>query len=305
MIEYLLTLVLLFVTVLVVSGNNTSVSIGPLVGSGSARIRNAQVIVIIGFISGLIIQGQRMQTASYYLFPFRTPGMVALAFLVTSLIFTLGHFLKTPLSLTMALVGVLLGMSFHSYSAVSSAFVLRMVLLWSIAPLAAFLLSYLANRALGRFQSHSIWRRLEILRALLIATSFIASYTLGTNTIGLIVSIAGFSPLDVILSSVAIVAGVLLFSSGEINRIGRELFSLRTTGALTSIFISAFLVEAGTLLSIPVSNSQALSSGVMGVGFSYRTRFVRLWPFAIIILGWIITPLLGFIAGFGIQFFYR
>jgi phosphate/sulfate permease len=56
-------------------------------------------------------------------------------------------------------------------------------------------------------------------------------------------------------------------------------------------------VEAATIFNIPLSNTQTTTAAVFGTGFAYKTRFVSLKPFLIILLGWVAAPLLSFFVG--------
>ncbi|HMK84194.1 MAG TPA: hypothetical protein VK503_10795 [Candidatus Bathyarchaeia archaeon] len=64
-----------------------------------------------------------------------------------------------------------------------------------------------------------------------------------------------------------------------------------------ALIISTLLVEFATLFSIPLSNTQTLSTSVLGEGLSYRYKFISARPYTIIIVGWIIAPLLSLLFG--------
>ena len=64
-------------------------------------------------------------------------------------------------------------------------------------------------------------------------------------------------------------------SAGEIRRVGQELFLMRYPNATATLVVSTVLVEAATILNVPLSNTQALASAVFGTGISYETQ-VRL-----------------------------
>jgi PiT family inorganic phosphate transporter len=72
---------------------------------------------------------------------------------------------------------------------------------------------------------------------------------------------------------------------------------MRYPNATATLVVSTVLVEIATILKIPLSNTQALSSAVFGTGISYKSKFVSLKPFLIIALSWVIVPLIGFTTG--------
>ena len=132
---------------------------------------------------------------------------------------------------------------------------------------------------------------------MLIVLAFSTSYVLGANTIGLIVATGGFDLTTVVVAIVAIFIGAFYLSAGEIRRVSQELFLMRYPNAMTTLLTSTVLVEAATIFNIPLSNTQALSAAVFGTGISYKSKFVSLKPFLLIVLSWIIAPLLSFAIG--------
>jgi PiT family inorganic phosphate transporter len=77
---------------------------------------------------------------------------------------------------------------------------------------------------------------------------------------------------------------------------------MRYPSATTALVTSTALVEAATLLGIPLSNTQALSAAVFGTGISYKSKFVSVKPFLVIVLSWVIAPVLSFAIGLVIGF---
>ena len=131
----------------------------------------------------------------------------------------------------------------------------------------------------------------------LIVLAFTTSYVLGANTLGLIVATGGFNLVAVVVAVVAIFVGTFFLSAREIRRVSEELFLMRYPNATATLATSTLLVEVATLLNIPLSNTQALSAAVFGVGISYKSKFVSVKPFLVIVLSWVVAPLLSFVIG--------
>ncbi len=170
----------------------------------------------------------------------------------------------------------------------------EVVAMWVAAPLIAIVFAFYLIRAINRRTPKNVWRRLQTYKILLIILAFSTSYVLGANTIGLIVATGGFDLTTVVLAIVAIFIGAFYLSAGEIRRVSQELFLMRYPNAMTTLLTSTVLVEAATIFNIPLSNTQALSAAVLGTGISYRSKFVSLKPFLVIVLSWILAPLLSF-----------
>jgi PiT family inorganic phosphate transporter len=169
--------------------------------------------------------------------------------------------------------------------------------MWVAAPLIAIAFTFYLIRTINRSKPRNFWRRLQIYKVLLIALALSTSYVLGANTLGLIVATGGFGLSLAALSVVAIFIGAFFLSAGEIRRVSEELFLMRYPNATTTLLTSTVLVEAATLLKIPLSNTQALSASVFGAGVSYKSKFVSAKPFLVIVVSWVIAPLLSFSIG--------
>ncbi len=288
----------LFAAVALVSGNNLSACVGTAVGAGIFSRRAGIALGASGYIAGLLLQGNSMIYAAHKLLPSSSALLVTEALSVTVAVFIIGHLMKVPLSLTMSLVGLITGISVAHHLPIDGAYFSEVAAMWIIAPVLAAFSSYIFTRILNNSPSSDIWRRVSIFKMLLLAMSFLAAYVLGANTVALMVSVAGFNTIDVVVATLAIIAGCSLLSSRELKRVGHDLFSLRYSNALVTLANSVMLVEIATIFGIPLSNTQTLSAGVFGSGLSYRQRYISVKPFAIIVLGWLLAPATSFLVGY-------
>ena len=133
---------------------------------------------------------------------------------------------------------------------------------------------------------------------MLIVLAFSTSYVLGANTVGLIVATGGFDLAAVAVSIVAIFIGTFYMSVGVIRRVSQEFFLMRYPNAAASLATSTVLVEVATIFNIPLSNTQALSAAVFGIGMSYKSKFLSVKPFLITVVSWVVAPILSFAIGF-------
>ncbi len=292
-----LLLALTVVAVMLVSGNNLSACVGPAVGSSIISKRFGMLLGAAGFSLGLIFQGVTMTNTVAKLMPVATLQFRAEVLFVAILVFVVADLIRVPMSLSMSLVGLLTGVSIANGTLTDGAYITEIVGLWVAAPLIAIVFAFYLIRIINKRQPKNFWHRLQSYKILLIVLAFSTSYVLGTNTIGLIVATGGFDLTTVILSIAAIFIGTFYLSAGEIRRVSQELFLMRYLNATTALLTSSVLVEAATLLNIPLSNTQALSSAVFGTGISYKSKFVSIKPFLITVSSWVIAPLLSFAIG--------
>jgi inorganic phosphate transporter, PiT family len=289
--------VLTFIAVMLVSGNNLSACVGPAVGSRIITKRFGMMLGAVGFSVGLLVQGTGMTKTVNVLLPSGALQFRAEALLVAILIFVIADLIRAPISVSMSLVGMLTGLSVAEGTFTSGAYVAEVASMWVAAPLIAIALSFYLIRFINGSKPKNFWRRLQIYKILLIILALSTSYVLGANTLGLIVATGGFDWSMVAFAVVAIFVGAFFLSAGEIRRVSEELFLMRYPNATATLLTSTVLVEAATLLNIPLSNTQALSAAVFGAGVSYKSKFVSLKPFLVIVLGWVIAPLLSFAIG--------
>jgi PiT family inorganic phosphate transporter len=278
--------------ILLVSGNNAQASIGNLVGARVVRTRTALLIEVVGVSSGLLLQGTSMTTAAGHLAKGLSSEMVLIVLTITLGLFVVAHFARLPLSLTHILPALLAGVAL----AFTSYFFL-MILSWMAAPTAALVTTPLVTRLTGRGSRGDFWDKIEVYKVLLILVSFLFAFTLGANTVGLVVAVEGFGGFSVPLAIVAVIAGTFFLSAGEIRRVTSDMFELGYSNAMSSMLTSAILVEASTLAGIPMSNTMVQNTAVFGAGLSYKTRFFSEKPFLLLTLSWILFPAAGIAAG--------
>ncbi len=288
---------LTFLAVMLVSGNNLSACVGPLVGSRIVSKRFGALLGAVGFSAGLLVQGSGMTRTVGILLPNATAELRAAALLVAIIVFTLADLVRVPMSLSMSLVGLLSGLSFMGEKTANTTFAAQVFATWFVGPLISIALAFYLVRALSRRWPTNIWHRIQAYKLLLIALSFSTAYVLGANTLGLVVATGGFSWEAVAAAVTAVFIGSFYLSGGAIRRLSQEFYLMRYTNATATLVTSTALVEAATLFNLPLSNTQTTTSAVFGAGLSYKTKFVSLKPFLTIVSGWVAAPLISFAIG--------
>ena len=278
--------------ILLVSGNNAQACVGNLIGAKVVRTRTALLIEVFGVSLGLLFQGTRMTTAASHLAKGLSSETLLVVMTITLVLFTIAHVARLPLSLTHTLPALLAGvaLAFTSYFFI-------MILAWMAAPATALVATPLIARLAGRSGANDFWAKIEICKALLILVSFMFAFTLGANTIGLIVAVEGFGGFAIPLAIAGVVIGTYFLSAGEIRRVTSDMFDLGYSNAMSSMLTSAVLVEASTLVGIPMANTMVQNTAVFGAGLSYKTKFFSAKPFYLVALSWIVFPAAGVAAG--------
>ena len=278
--------------ILLVSGNNAQACVGNLIGAKVVQTRTALLIEVSGVSLGLLFQGTNMTTAATHLAKGLSSDTILIVLTITLGLFVVAHFARLPLSLTVTLPSLLTGVALAF-----TPYFFFLILAWVAAPAAALVATPLVARLVAKPGASDFWAKIEVYKALLILVSFLFAFTLGANTIGLLVAVEGFGELSVPLAILGVVLGTFFLSAGEVRRMASEIFGLGYSNATSSMLTSAILVEAATLVGIPMPNTMAQNAAVFGAGLSYKTKFFSAKPFLTVALSWIIFPAAGIVAG--------
>jgi PiT family inorganic phosphate transporter len=292
-----LLVVLVFLAVALVAGNNLSACVGPAVGARIISKRTGALLGLAGFSAGLIVQGSGMAHSVAVFLPNPTIELQVAALLAATVIFGVANLARVPLSLSMSLVGLLAGLSFSQGITTSLTYLSQVASMWFIAPAVAALVSFYMIQILNKRAVSDIWRRIRFYKVLLIVLSFTTAFGLGANTLGLIVATAGFSLVTVAVAIGAIFVGTFYLAEGSIRRMSQEFYLMRYSNAVVTLATSTILVEIAAFLNIPLSNTQTTAAAVLGTGLSYKAKFMSLKPFLVIVAGWVLAPLISFLIG--------
>jgi len=293
-----LLVALVFLAVTLVAGNNLASCVGPAVGARILTKSKGELLGAAGFASGLVVQGSWMSSSINNLIPNSTVEIQVTVLVVAILIFIIANLARVPLSLSMSLVGLLAGAALALNLWSNIDYISKVAVMWIIAPIVAALLAFFLLRFINSRKVSNIWRRIRVYKLLLIVLAFTSAYTLGANTLGLIVATAGFNWLTVSAAILAIFAGSFFLGKGTIRRVAQEFYLMRYSNATVSLAASTILVEFAAVMSIPLSNTQTTTAAVFGAGISYKTRFLSLKPYITIIAGWIVAPAVSFAIGY-------
>jgi PiT family inorganic phosphate transporter len=98
----------------------------------------------------------------------------------------------------------------------------------------------------------------------------------------------------IIISALAISSGTAIGGWRVIKTLGLKVTTLQPVHGFASNFSAATVIEAASLLGIPVSTTHCVSSAIMGVGATKRFSAVRWGVAGNIIAAWILTfPICG------------
>jgi inorganic phosphate transporter, PiT family len=318
-------------------GANDAANIfGTAVGTKMVRFRVAALVASAFVVVGAVAAGTGASETLGRLGSVNAlPGAftVALAAALTVLWMTR---LRLPVSTTQAIVGSIIGWNLFAGMETDFGALTTIVSSWVAGPLLAMLVAavlyFLARSFLRHVRLGIILQDAYTRTALVLAGAF-GAYSLGANNIanvmGVFVPVSPFSPTELLgigltspqqlflLGGIAIAVGIYTYSHHVMRTVGNDLYKLSPVSALIVVLahsVVLFLFASEDLKMwfemrnlpwfplVPISSSQAVVGGVLGIGIAKGGRNINLRLLARIAMGWVSTPLAAAVASFVLLF---
>jgi len=289
----------------VLGGNNFSTCLGASFGAGIIKLSDAMLIASAGVLMGTVLEGYKLSNVlgGQILPALSTSGIVVI--LVSGLsVMAIVTLFRLPLSLSQILVGAAWGIALATGVEVGGTYSGAVVASWILSPALGFLVSAIIESAMLRLgrRAKDVLALNRIYANLTLIAGFYAAYTLGANTLGLVVGL--FSPsignrlvLSLVFSAAAIV-GIFFLSMGTVRSVADNLVGLNPSTALSAQFGGAMSVHLFTQLGLPVSISQVIIGGMSGAASAKRMAITNKRIIQQVIVGWTIGPMAGAIMSF-------
>jgi PiT family inorganic phosphate transporter len=338
-------MVLLFVTSGLFLGwslgaNDAANVFGTAVATRMVRFRTAAVVCSAFVIIGAVVSGAGATATLGDLGAVNALGGSFMVALAAGLAVAWMTKAGLPVSVSQAIVGAILGWNVFTGARTDLASLATIVTTWVACPLltAAFAAAFylLLKRVLARTRIH-ILELDAATRTLLIAVGALGAYALGANNIANVVgvfipafparSFPLFGPIGVttaqivfFVGGIAIASGVWTYSQRVMSTVGSGLFKLNPITALIVVLaesivlllfasqsLESWLVTHGLppIPLVPVSSSQAVIGGVIGVALAKGGRGLRYSVLGRIAGGWVATPVIAALVAFLGLFFLQ
>jgi PiT family inorganic phosphate transporter len=320
-------------------GANDAANIfGTAVGTRMIRFRTAALVSAVFVILGAVISGAG---ATHTLGKLGMVNAIAGSFtvaLAAAITVTWMTKLKLPVSTSQAIVGAIIGWNLFTGSPTDMTSLTKIVSTWVVCPLLtavfAFFLYKLTTRIVIKANVHMLEQDTYNRIGLLLVGAF-GAYSLGANNIanvmGVFVPAAPFDDLAFgslftlsgtqqlfLLGGIAISVGIYTYSYRVMMTVGNDLFKLTPIAALVVVLaesivlflfasksLEQWLISHGlpSLPLVPVSSSQAVIGGVIGIVLAKKGRGINFKVLGKIASGWVTTPVIAGIISFIALFF--
>jgi PiT family inorganic phosphate transporter len=213
-------------------------------------------------------------------------------------------FLGLPGSSSHALIGGLVGAVIvrAGVDAIKLGGLYKVLIALFVSPLVGFLFGFLVTRVIYFLVRNATPRVNDAFRYGQFFTALALAFSHGTNdsqkvmgiiTLSLVIGgvLPSFQvPFWVItVSAAGIAIGTIFAGQRLIHTLGSKFYKIRPLHSFSTQLTSAIVILSASLVGVPVSTSQVVSSAIIGVGSSERFGKVR-WSVAEdIVWSWIIT----------------
>ena len=286
-----------------VGANNIASSLGILLSTRVVRRSTAYLLTVISSFTGTVINSYTMigSVKSLIRSPFHELVLIAIITILfaSSVAFYYLNKLGVPSSLSQMLyVGlvVLVLVSRGDYLFDWLKFSLTVVS-WILSPIFSSVVSLTIYSILSRrINEKSLISQIKYYKTFILVSSLVTSYVVGANAIGIIVS-AGLVGYDnyyaiSIAYGLASVIGILKASLKPSIVVGFRITKLGYLGASSALLGGGVLSEAFTIFGIPISITQTILGGIVGLSLRNLTKDVRT-QLMNVAKGWLYAPVIS------------
>ena len=283
-----------------IGSNDSANAMGTAVGSGILSFRQATLTIAIFVVLGAYLRGYKvMKTVGEGIVPegFLTMKMALLALLAAGIWVTIATVKGLPVSTTQSIVGGVIGVGLAMKAPVNWFTMGKIAAAWVISPILSGILAMVLYKFYSKVISSikSVSTIEALYKALAILGGSYMAFNFGTNEVanasGPIVGAGFMEPKTAgVLVAISLAIGSLTFSYAVMHTVGKKITALGPISAFAAQFGSAISVSLANFLGLPVSSSQSIVGGVVGVGLlmgqGVEKKVVR-----DILFGWVATPL--------------
>lgn len=226
-------------------------------------------------------------------------AVIAAAFLLTTL-FTQR---RIPTSTIQILVFCIIGGGTALGLAIQWATVIRLAVLWVLAPFVAFGLGYIFTKLFDAIPGFAGSGTAGAIGRALIIVGGAASLTMGANDVSNATAVfitTGFSGplLAGLVGGLGLAVGVLTWGRPLLERVAFDVVKMDMSMATAAQLVQALVVLTAVCFGYFTSMNQALIGAMAGTGFARGTETIDTKVILGILRGWIIGPAAGAVLGY-------
>lgn len=292
-----------------IGANDSANAMGTAVGAGLLSFRQATLTIAIFVMLGAYLKGYKvMKTIGKGIIPpeYLTLNIAIIALLAAGIWVTIATIKGLPVSTTQAIVGGVVGVGIAIRAPINWGTLIKIAGAWVCSPILAAIFALILFKFYGQVVNNiKSFGRIELLyKWLAVLGGSYMAFNFGVNEVanatGLLVGAGFFSPKTAgMFGAISLAIGSLTFSYAVMYTVGKKITSLGPLSAFSAQFGSAIAVSLANMFGLPVSSSQAIVGGVIGVGLA-TGRKVGKKVVGEIVFGWVATPTISIALALGI-----
>ncbi len=287
----------------------TGACMGMPFASGAIRLVPALLLMApLTFLGALLASSGVELTVGHDLLSIATVSVaLALASVLTAFALTSVYNLVTiPTSTIQILVFSVVGVGLAQGIAIDWRTIELLLVLWAIAPFAAFAVGYLIVRLADRQRPPTAAAPSALSRnaaLTLVGVGLAASFAMGANDVsnatGSFVMTGLSGPLVAgLFGGIGLAVGVLLWGRPLLHRVAFNIVKLDPRMAASAQFAQAIVILGYVVFGFFTSMNQALVGAMIGVGVARGQKDIQYGAVRGILIGWAIGPISGAAVGF-------
>ncbi len=214
-----------------------------------------------------------------------------------------------PVSTSQAVVGAIIGVGIMN-SQLNISGLGKVVTCWLTTPIGGAFISFVLYKIFAFFYNRSrisIFTSDRLMKLCFLAFGSYGAYALGANNVANVTAVfVGAGKLTVfqaaLIGGISIALGILTFSRHVMETVGSKLVKLDPFSALMVSISLALTIHIYTLIGVPVSSSQAIIGGLLGIGIIKGTNTVSRSTLTGIFLAWFLTPVIACVLALALFF---
>lgn len=295
-----------------IGAHYTGACMGMPFGSGSIKLWPALALMAVLALLGATFASHRVEaTVGLRIIDAHQVTLAAAIVVVVSafLLTTVYTARKIPTSTIQILVFCVVGMALGAGIPVHWSTILKLAIIWVVAPPAALGLGYLFTRGLDRvvgFQPGNPTRQAQVLHTLSVLLVIVgagASFTMGANDVsnatGVFIMTHLFSVWTAgLIGGVGLLIGVLTWGKPLLQKVAFDVVHVDLSMASAAQLVQAVVVLLAVSFGFFTSMNQALVGAMTGAGLARGNGTIEWRAISNIVKGWMIAPVSGIVMAY-------
>jgi PiT family inorganic phosphate transporter len=279
--------------------NDAANVFGTAVSSRMVKFRTAALLSAVFIILGALLSGRPAIETLAGLTSLKLDQAVITS-VAAAITVTLMTVLGLPVSTSQAVIGAIVGIGILNQH-INLSGLLKVVICWVGTPIGAAVAVLLLYNLLGKIYNRlqlNLFQSDGLIRTLLLLAGAYGAFALGANNVANVTAVyVGAGLINIyeaaLIGGGSIALGVITYSRPVMETVGKKLVRLDPYSALIVVVALAVTVHFYSFVGVPVSTSQAVIGGVLGIGLIKGVNTVSRRSLVSILVGWLLTPLIA------------